>query len=47
LFAQIKKKVGKKVAAPPLVVKKSEPRKLTNPLFERRPKNFGIGKSST
>jgi large subunit ribosomal protein L7Ae len=40
---QIKKKVGKKVAAPPLVVKKSEPKKLTNPLFEKRPRNFGIG----
>lgn len=40
---KIKKKVGKKVAAPPLVVKKVEPKKVTNPLFEKRPRNFGIG----
>lgn len=33
----------KKVAAPPLVVKKPEPKKVVNPLFEKRPKNFGIG----
>jgi len=33
----------KKVAAPPLFVKKVEPKKVVNPLFEKRPKNFGIG----
>lgn len=38
-----KKKVGKKVAAAPLAVKKVEPKKQTNPLFERRPRTFGIG----
>ncbi|RZF46362.1 hypothetical protein LSTR_LSTR011146 [Laodelphax striatellus] len=38
-----KKKVGKKVAAAPLVVKKQEVKKVVNPLFEKRPRNFGIG----
>ncbi|XP_011062206.1 PREDICTED: 60S ribosomal protein L7a [Acromyrmex echinatior] len=38
-----KKKVGKKVAAAPLAVKKIEPKKVTNPLFEKRTRNFGIG----
>lgn len=38
-----KKKVGKKVAAAPLAVKKPEPKKVVNPLFEKRPRNFGIG----
>lgn len=38
-----KKPVGKKVAAAPLVVKKVEVKKYVNPLFEKRPKNFGIG----
>jgi len=38
-----KKKVGKKVAAAPLAVKKVEQRKQVNPLFEKRPRNFGIG----
>ncbi|XP_018394397.1 PREDICTED: 60S ribosomal protein L7a [Cyphomyrmex costatus] len=38
-----KKKVGKKVAAAPLAVKKVEPKKVTNPLFEKRTRNFGIG----
>jgi len=37
--------VGKKVAAAPLAVKKAEPKKVVNPLFEKRPRNFGIGKS--
>lgn len=41
---QPKKKVGKKVAAAPLAVKKVEPKKVTNPLFEKRTRNFGIGK---
>lgn len=38
-----KKKVGKKVAAPPLAVKKVEQKKEVNPLFEKRPRIFGIG----
>nr|CAH7769507.1 unnamed protein product [Callosobruchus chinensis] len=38
-----KKKVGKKVAAAPLAVKKVEVKKEVNPLFEKRPRNFGIG----
>jgi large subunit ribosomal protein L7Ae len=37
------KKGKKKVAAAPLVAKKIEPKKVVNPLFEKRPKNFGIG----
>jgi len=31
------------VAAVPVAVKKIEPKKIVNPLFEKRPKNFGIG----
>merc|ERR1712226_979065 len=39
-----KKKGKKKVAAAPLKVKKAaEPKKVANPLFEKRPRNFGIG----
>lgn len=38
-----KKKVGKKVAAAPLAVKKVEPKKEVNPLFEKRTRCFGIG----
>jgi len=41
-----KKVVGKKVAAPPsLAVKKAESSKKrhNNPLFEKRPRNFGVG----
>ncbi|XP_031206234.1 uncharacterized protein LOC116076543 [Mastomys coucha] len=34
---------GKKVAPAPAVVKKQEAKKVVNPLFEKRPKNFGIG----
>ena len=37
------KKGKKKVAPAPLVAKKVEPKKVVNPLFEKRPKNFGIG----
>merc|ERR1740131_693816 len=37
------KKGKKKVAAAPLVARKVEPKKVVNPLFEKRPKNFGIG----
>merc|ERR1712004_820361 len=32
-----------KVAAAPLVARKVEAKKVVNPLFEKRPKNFGIG----
>lgn len=39
-----KKVVGKKVAAPPpLAAKKQESKKKQNPLFEKRPRNFGVG----
>jgi len=34
---------GKKVAPAPIAVVKKVERKLVNPLFEKRPKNFGIG----
>merc|ERR1712121_374607 len=37
------KKGKKKVASVPHALKKVEPKKLVNPLFEKRPKNFGIG----
>jgi len=40
-----KKPFGKKIAAPPLAVKKPEAKKVTNPLFEKRPKNYGIGQN--
>merc|ERR1711874_270423 len=38
-----KGKKGKKVAAAPLAVKKPEVKRVVNPLFEKRPRNFGIG----
>nr|XP_037851004.1 60S ribosomal protein L7a-like [Chlorocebus sabaeus] len=38
-----KKAKGKKVTPAPAVVKKQEAKKVVNPLFEKRPKNFGIG----
>jgi len=40
-----KKKVvkGKKVAPAPLASKSAAPKKVVNPLFEKRPRNFGIG----
>uniref|UniRef100_A0A0B6YA84 60S ribosomal protein L7a n=1 Tax=Arion vulgaris TaxID=1028688 RepID=A0A0B6YA84_9EUPU len=38
-----KKLVKKKVAATPAHLKKSIKKKVTNPLFERRPRNFRIG----
>ncbi|KAF5282990.1 hypothetical protein FQA39_LY04861 [Lamprigera yunnana] len=41
--SRAKKKSGKKVAAAPLEVKKVEVKKVVNPLFEKRPRNFGIG----
>ncbi|MEH0878423.1 hypothetical protein V6M80_08655, partial [Enterococcus faecium] len=31
------------MAAAPSITKKVEPKRVTNPLFEKRPKNFGIG----
>lgn len=40
-------KAGKgksKIAANPLKSKAVESKKVVNPLFEKRPKNFGIGK---
>lgn len=42
-----KKAKGKKVAPAPSVAKKHEAKKVVNPLFEKRPKNFGIGKCSS
>ena len=38
-----KKAKGKKVAPALAIVKKQEAKKVVNPLFEKRPKNFGIG----
>jgi len=38
-----KNKKGKKVAAAPLAVKKPEIKRVSNPLFEKRPRSFGIG----
>ncbi|KAH0521569.1 60S ribosomal protein L7a [Microtus ochrogaster] len=38
-----KKAKGKKVAPAPAVVKKQKAKKMVNPLFEKRPKTFGIG----
>merc|ERR1711899_222443 len=38
-----KNKKGKKVAAAPLAVKKPEVKRVSNPLFEKRPRSFGIG----
>merc|ERR1711893_152503 len=37
------KKGKKKVAAAPLLAKKVEAKKTVNPLFEKRPRNYGIG----
>lgn len=39
------KKGKSKVAAPPLKSKVAEAKKVVNPLFEKRPKNFGIGQN--
>ena len=41
---QGKKGVGKKVAPAPLAVKKEVPKKVVNPLFEKKARNFGIGR---
>ncbi|KAL5276263.1 RPL7A family protein [Megaselia abdita] len=40
-----KKVTTKKVAPAPLAVKKQVEQKVVNPLFEKRPKNFGIGQN--
>jgi len=40
-----KKGAGKKIAAAPLAQKKQEVKKVVNPLFEKRPKNYGIGQN--
>merc|ERR1712014_72506 len=37
------KKGGKKVAAAPFAHKKAMGKRVVNPLFEKRPRNFGIG----
>jgi len=39
------KKGKKKIAAAPAVAKKPEPKKQSNPLLEKRPRNFGIGQN--
>jgi hypothetical protein len=39
-----KKVIGKKVAAAPNIAQKAAvPKKVSNPLFEKRTKNYGIG----
>merc|ERR1719383_1654951 len=38
-----KRGVGKRVAPAPLAVKKEAPKKVVNPLIEKKPRNFGIG----
>ncbi|XP_078483398.1 large ribosomal subunit protein eL8 [Ciona intestinalis] len=38
-----KKSRGKRVAPAPLLAKRAAAKKVVNPLFEKRPKNFGIG----
>merc|ERR1712071_59546 len=38
-----KRGVGKRVAPAPLAVKKEVPKKVVNPLVEKKPRNFGIG----
>ncbi len=42
----VAKKGKKKIAAAPLKAK-VETKKVVNPLYERRPKNFGIGQGKT
>merc|ERR1712212_747713 len=39
----VRKKGGKKVAAAPFAHKKAVAKRVVNPLFEKRPRNFGIG----
>jgi len=38
-----KAKAGRRVAPAPSLVKKQKEKKTTNPLFEKQPRNFGIG----
>ena len=38
-----KRIIKKRVAPPPLALKKAETKKEVNPLFERKPRNFAIG----
>ena len=38
-----KKAKGKKVAPAPVAVKKQEAKTMVSLMFEKRPKNFGIG----
>jgi len=40
-----KKVVGKKIAAAPLASKAAVAKKVSNPLFEKRSKNYGIGQN--
>ena len=42
-MVQKKGKNGKKVTAAPLASKRPEAKRVVNPLFEKRPRNFGIG----
>merc|ERR1712060_879512 len=42
-MVQKKGKKGKKVAAAPLAVSKPVIKRTVNPLFEKRPRNFGVG----
>ena len=39
-----KAKQGRRVAPPPSLIKKRKEAKESNPLFEKTPKSFGIGK---
>jgi len=38
-----KRGVGKRVAPAPLAIKKEAPKKVVNPLIEKKPRNYGIG----
>ncbi|CAG13679.1 unnamed protein product [Tetraodon nigroviridis] len=42
-----RKAKGKKVAPAPAVVKKQEAKKVVNPLFEKRPKNSALDRTSS
>ncbi|KAL0584209.1 60S ribosomal protein L7a [Plecturocebus cupreus] len=42
-MAKVKKAQGKAAAPAPAVGKKQEAKKLANPVFEKRPKDFGVG----
>lgn len=47
LILQPKTKRVKKVAPAPYTTSKPVPKKVVNPLIEKRPRNFGIGKMIT